>query len=162
MTNRCVLYSRVSTDAQERVGTSLETQERACLEHAEAMGWRVVEVIRDTASGYTLDRPGMERIRSQVRDGQVDVVAGDATSALIDALHLTALEDSRHYFPPYDAVPVVRTSSLLAHPEVGRALARLAGRISDRDMRAMNAAVDVGHRDVRDVAAQFLQRLPRS
>ena len=95
-------------------------------------------------------------------DGQVDVVAGDATSALIDALHLTALEDSRHYFPPYDAVPVVRTSSLLAHPEVGRALARLAGRISDRDMRAMNAAVDVGHRDVRDVAAQFLQRLPRS
>jgi len=39
----------------------------------------------------------------------VDVIAGDATSALIDALDLTALDDTRQYFPPYDAAPVVRT-----------------------------------------------------
>ncbi len=92
-------------------------------------------------------------------DGQVDVVAGDATSGLIDALHLTALEDTRHYFPPYDAVPVVRTDAL-RRPELGRALRRLAGRVSARDMRAMNAAVDVHHRDVRAVAHEFISRLP--
>ena len=92
-------------------------------------------------------------------DRQVDVIAGDATSAMIDALHLVPLEDSRHYFPPYDAFPVVRTASLLRYPVLGRALKQLAGRISDADMRAMNAAVDVQHRDVRAVVTDFLARL---
>jgi glycine betaine/choline ABC-type transport system substrate-binding protein len=94
--------------------------------------------------------------------GQVDVIAGDATSALIDAMHLTQLEDNRHYFPPYDAIPVVRTSTLLRYPEVGRAIARLSGRISNLDMRAMNAAVDLQHRDARQVAREFLSRIPRA
>jgi osmoprotectant transport system substrate-binding protein len=88
------------------------------------------------------------------------VIAGDATSAQIDALNLIALEDNLQYFPPYDAVPVVRTAALLAHPEIGRAVARLAGRVTERDMRAMNRAVDVDRRDLRDVAARFLAGLP--
>ncbi len=92
-------------------------------------------------------------------EGQVDVIAGDATSALIDALDLAPLADSRRYFPPYDAVPVVRTAVLLREPAIGRALARLAGRVSDADMRAMNAAVDLGHRDVRQVVSAFLTRV---
>jgi glycine betaine/choline ABC-type transport system substrate-binding protein len=94
-------------------------------------------------------------------DGQVDVIAGDATSAQIDALDLTALEDNRQYFPPYDAVAVVRTAALLRHPEVGRAVSRLAGRITDRDMRAMNRAVDLEHLDPADVVRQFLGTLRR-
>ena len=60
---RAVVYSRVSTDAQERDGTSLDTQERACVEYAQAKGWAVVECIKDTASGSNLDRPGIERVR---------------------------------------------------------------------------------------------------
>ena len=88
-------------------------------------------------------------------DGQVDVIAGDATSALVDALDLTALGDSRHYFPPYDAAPIVRTASLLRYPQIGRAMARLAGRVTERDMRAMNRAVDLDRRDPSDVARQF-------
>jgi glycine betaine/choline ABC-type transport system substrate-binding protein len=94
-------------------------------------------------------------------DGQVDVIAGDATSALIEALDLTPLADNRRYFPPYDAVPVVRTAALLRQPVIGRALARLAGRISDRDMRALNAAVDVDRQDVRTTVQSFLERLDR-
>ena len=93
---------------------------------------------------------------------QVDVIAGDATSALIDAFHLTALEDNRHYFPPYDAVPIVRTAAMLRQPALGRALSRLAGRVSDADMRAMNAAVDVEHQDVAVVVRAFLARVPRT
>jgi osmoprotectant transport system permease protein len=92
-------------------------------------------------------------------DGQVDVIAGDATSALIDALDLAPLDDTRRYFPPYEAIPVVRTSALLREPAIGRAFARLAGRISDAEMRGMNAAVDLEHRDVREVARTFLARL---
>jgi osmoprotectant transport system permease protein len=91
-------------------------------------------------------------------DGQVDVIAGDATSALIDALDLTALEDTRRYFPPYDAVAVVRTPALLRYPEIGRAMARLSGRITEQDMRAMNRAVDLDRRDPATVAREFLSR----
>ena len=90
--------------------------------------------------------------------GQVDVIAGDATSGLIDALGLAVLEDDRGYFPPYDAVPLVRSAVLLRHPEIGAALQRLAATISEGDMRAMNRAVDVDRRDVKDVVRDFLQR----
>jgi osmoprotectant transport system permease protein len=89
-------------------------------------------------------------------DGQVDVIAGDATSAMIDSLDLAPLADSRHYFPPYDAVPLVRTASMLREPAIGRALATLSGRVSDRDMRRLNTAVDIDRRDVRDVVRDFL------
>jgi osmoprotectant transport system permease protein len=95
-------------------------------------------------------------IYKALAEGQVDVIAGDATSALIDALDLTALEDSRRYFPPYDAVTLIRTPALLRHPEIGRAIARLSGRISERDMRGMNRAVDLDRRDPADVAKEFL------
>jgi glycine betaine/choline ABC-type transport system substrate-binding protein len=90
---------------------------------------------------------------------QVDVIAGDATSALIASLDLAPLADTRHYFPPYDAIPLVRTVALLREPRIGRALARLAGRVSDSDMRRLNAAVDLERQDVREVARAFLSGL---
>jgi glycine betaine/choline ABC-type transport system substrate-binding protein len=90
---------------------------------------------------------------------QVDVIAGDATSGLIKALDLAMLRDNRAYFPPYYAVPIVRSAVILAHPEVREAFARLAGRISEDDMRAMNAAVDVDHRDVAATVRDFLRRV---
>jgi glycine betaine/choline ABC-type transport system substrate-binding protein len=54
----------------------------------------------------------------------------------------------------------VRTAALLREPAIGRALDRLAGRISEQDMRELNAAVDVEHRNVRDVVRRFLARVP--
>src|SRR5687768_7377655 len=90
-------------------------------------------------------------------DGQVDVIAGDATNALIAALDLAPLADNRQYFPPYDAVPVARTASMLREPAIGRALATLAGRVSEAEMRRLNAAVDVERRAVTDVVREFLR-----
>jgi osmoprotectant transport system substrate-binding protein/osmoprotectant transport system permease protein len=90
---------------------------------------------------------------------QVDFVAGDATSGLIDAYGLTMLEDDRHYFPPYDAAVVARSSVLLAHPDVQEALLTLSGRISVADMRRMNRAVDADRRDAADVARGFLTKI---
>ncbi len=87
----------------------------------------------------------------------VDLIAGDATSGLIDAYGLMMLEDDRHYFPPYDAVPVARSAMLLAHPEVKAALESLAGRVSVQSMRRMNKAVDVEHRDPPEVVREFLE-----
>jgi osmoprotectant transport system permease protein len=90
--------------------------------------------------------------------GQVDLIAGDATAGLIAALDLVALEDNRRYFPPYDAVPVARSETLLRHPEVLDALQGLAGRITAEDMRAMNHAADARREDPAAVARRFLDR----
>jgi osmoprotectant transport system substrate-binding protein len=76
---------------------------------------------------------------------------------LIPALDLFVLEDDRHYFPPYEAVPVVREQALQEHPEVRQALAALAGRISDEQMQRLNYAVDGQHRDVKEVVREFLR-----
>ena len=56
---------------------------------------------------------------------------GNATDGLIPALDLFALEDDRHYFPPYEAVPVIREQALQEHPEVARLLGALGNKISD-------------------------------
>ena len=79
---RAVVYSRVSTDAQERDGTSLDTQERASQEYVADNGWIPIESIRDTASGYSLDRPGIEKVRMMLRQGMVDVVVAYAVDRL--------------------------------------------------------------------------------
>jgi len=88
---------------------------------------------------------------------EVDIVAGSATDGLISALQFVVLEDDRHYFPPYDAAPIVREQVLREHPEVKTALAALAGKITEEDMRRMNYAVDGEHRDATQVVAEFLR-----
>jgi glycine betaine/choline ABC-type transport system substrate-binding protein len=93
---------------------------------------------------------------------QVDLIAGDATSGLIQAYDLAMLQDNRQYFPPYDAVPVARREALLRHPAAREALERLAGHITIEDMRRMNHAVDAGRQDPAAVAHEFLTRLERS
>jgi glycine betaine/choline ABC-type transport system substrate-binding protein len=89
---------------------------------------------------------------------QVDVIAGDATAGLIKGLDLVQLADTRHYFPPYDAAAVARAETLLRHPEVRTALEGLSGRLTADDMRALNYAADVEHRDITQIVRDFLAR----
>ena len=88
---------------------------------------------------------------------QVDIVAGNSTDGLLAARDLTMLVDDKHYFPPYEAVPVVRTDALARFPEMRAALLELAGKINDEEMRRMNYEVDGEHRDIADVAREFLR-----
>jgi osmoprotectant transport system substrate-binding protein len=87
---------------------------------------------------------------------QVDMIAGNNTDGLIPALDLFVLEDDHHYFPPYEAVAVMREDVLKTHPEVKAALDALAAAISDDDMRRMNYEVDREHRDPGAVVREFL------
>ena len=93
-----------------------------------------------------------------LENNQVDLVAGSNTDGLIAALDLVVLEDDRHYFPPYDAVPIVRRQTLERHPEVRSALGRLSGRISAEEMRRLNYAVDGEKRDAAAVVREFLRK----
>jgi osmoprotectant transport system substrate-binding protein len=108
---------------------------------------------------------GMQFARPRVMDlgllyralsaGQVDIVAGNSTDGPIRALGFVVLEDDLHYFPPYEAVPLVREDSLRAHPEIQRAMYRLAGKVSAGEMQTMNDAVDGKHEDVGAVVRRF-------
>jgi osmoprotectant transport system substrate-binding protein len=89
-------------------------------------------------------------------DSVVDLIAGNSTDGQIEALGLVALEDDRHYFPSYEAAPVVGAAALQRHPEIRAALAELAGTISDSTMRRMNYLVDVEHRSAEQVAREFI------
>jgi osmoprotectant transport system substrate-binding protein len=87
---------------------------------------------------------------------KVDVVAGNSTDGLIEAMNLTVLEDDRHYFPPYEAAFVVR-GEVWKDARVRGALERLGGAISAAAMRKMNAAVDRDHKSPEEVAREFVR-----
>jgi osmoprotectant transport system permease protein len=184
------LYARASVAVLSPLGFNNTFTILVRRQDAQALGLRTIEDLRAVAGRWTpgfgyefLQRDdgyaglirtydlqfgapprGMDLslIYRALGERQVDVIAGDATSALIKTFDLAALEDSRRYFPPYDAVPLVRTATLLRYPAVRRALARLAGRVSDENMRALNAAVDLDREDVRVAVSRFLETLPRS
>jgi len=116
------------------------------------------------AAAYNLRFPSPPRIMDlgllarALKEKQIDLAAGNATDGLIAALDLFVLDDDRHYFPPYEAVPIVREDTLTRHPEIKTALDELAGKISDKDMRQLNYAVDGQHRDVKEVVREFLRK----
>jgi osmoprotectant transport system substrate-binding protein len=89
--------------------------------------------------------------------GQVDMVAGNSTDGPIRAMGFVVLEDDKHYFPPYEAVPLVRDDSLRRHPGIQVAMDRLAGKVTADEVRGMNYAVDSEHRYVGDVVREFRQ-----
>jgi osmoprotectant transport system substrate-binding protein len=89
-------------------------------------------------------------------DKQVDVVAGNSTDAQLEAQDFVVLQDNKHYFPPYQAVPIVRTKTLSEHPAVYAALEQLGGKISGADMRHLNYEVTAQHRDTKAVVQEFL------
>ncbi|MGB0013016.1 MAG: glycine betaine ABC transporter substrate-binding protein [Candidatus Sulfotelmatobacter sp.] len=115
------------------------------------------------AAAYGLHFAGPPRVMDlgllapALRDHQIDIAAGNATDGLTPAFDLFALEDDRHYFPPYEAVAVIRQQTLEEHPEVGEAIAALGGKISDQEMQKLNYALDGQRRDVKDVAEEFLR-----
>lgn len=90
-----------------------------------------------------------------LQNHQVDLAAGNATDGLIQALDLFVLQDDRHYFPPYESVPILREQLVALHPEVLSVIDELAGKVSDGDMRRMNYEVDGEHKDAKTVVEEF-------
>lgn len=87
--------------------------------------------------------------------GEVDVIAGNSTDGLIDALDLVMLEDDRAFFPPYQAAPVMRAATLARHPDLEAALRQLGGTISAGAMRRANYAVDGDKKSPREAAREL-------
>lgn len=89
-------------------------------------------------------------------EGEIDFIAGNSTDGMIDALDLVMLDDDLHYFPPYDAVPLIRSEIAVSYPEVREALRVLGNQVTELDMRRMNYSVDGKRKDFRLVVQEFL------
>jgi osmoprotectant transport system permease protein len=101
---------------------------------------------------------GLDHVLSYraVASGAVDAIDLYSTDAEIPYYHLRTLLDDRHYFPRYEAVYLYRLSLQQSAPDFVTALRKLAGRIDEPAMRAMNAAVKLHGRSDTAVAADFL------
>jgi osmoprotectant transport system substrate-binding protein len=93
-----------------------------------------------------------------LKEKQVDVIAGNSTDGLIESLGLVVLKDDQQYFPPYEAVPVVRSEILAKYPNLRQVLKELGGKISEEDMRKLNYQVDGKQQDAAQVAREFWQQ----
>lgn len=135
-------------DPSFRLGVGYEFEERP-------------DGLRGLSAAYGLHFAGRPRVMDlgllyrALAAKQVDIVAGNSTDGPIQALGFTVLEDDRHYFPPYEAVPLVREESLQRWPQMRDALNDLAGKISAGEMRELNNAVDGQHRDPAEVVREF-------
>jgi osmoprotectant transport system permease protein len=90
-------------------------------------------------------------------DKQVDLVAGNSTDGLIPILKLVILQDDKHYFPPYDAVPIFNEQILQKYPQLRSAVLKLSGQISAAEMQQLNYQVDNQVKSVEESAKSFLQ-----
>ncbi|HBB90078.1 MAG TPA: glycine/betaine ABC transporter substrate-binding protein [Blastocatellia bacterium] len=90
--------------------------------------------------------------------GQVDLIAGNSTEGRIAALDLFQLEDDRHYFPPYEAVYLVRQDTLARVAQLREVLAKLAHAISTDEMRQLNYEVDANKRGQAEVVREWLKK----
>ena len=86
---------------------------------------------------------------------QVDIIAGNSTDGPIQAFGLRVLADDKHYFPAYQAIPLMREDALERWPKIRVALAALQGRITAGEMQTMNEEIDGQHRDPADVVREF-------
>lgn len=91
-----------------------------------------------------------------VKNHDVDVILAFSTDARIIRYHLKVLQDDKHLFPSYLAAPIIRQDMLQKYPQIGSALAPLAGIIDDQTMQQLNYQVDVAHQSPDQVAKTFL------
>jgi osmoprotectant transport system substrate-binding protein len=101
----------------------------------------------------------LQELYRALGDGEVDMIAGDATDGLLSRSHAKVLKDDRGFFPPYKAFILVRSDTNRVYPELKPALDLLTGKISDEAIREMNYKVDGIHLNERLVAEEFLKRV---
>lgn len=88
--------------------------------------------------------------------GQVDLIAGNSTEGRITTLDLVQLADDRQYFPPYEAVYLVRQDTMARVSELGEVMSKLANAISTEEMRRLNFEIDGKKRDPKEVVREWL------
>lgn len=93
-----------------------------------------------------------------LKDKKVDVSMGFATDGRIAALGFINLQDDKSYFPIYNPAPVVREEVLKKYPEIRDILKPISEKLTTNEMQKLNAMVDIEHKEIGDVAMEWLKK----
>lgn len=95
---------------------------------------------------------------SAIEKGDINLVDAYSTDSELKKYQLIVLEDDLHLFPPYQGAPLLRKKTVAEYPEVVKALNKLAGKITDAEMRDMNYKVNVNGIAPRQIAKDYLNK----
>ena len=141
---KAAIYCRVSTDNQEREGTSLQTQLEACLKHCESKGYSIGYQACETFSGLTLERPMLLEVQEYIKSGEADVLVVYCLDRWTrDPVHGVILGDVLEKY----AVELQSVTETVESNEVGRLITYIRGfaskleseKIRERTMRGKAA-----------------------
>ena len=93
-----------------------------------------------------------------IAQGQVDITDIYTTDAKINRYQLRVLTDDRTFFPSYEAVLLYRLDIAKSLPKTWAALQKLEGKISEKQMIAMNAEAELEGKSFATIAARFLNQ----
>jgi len=96
-------------------------------------------------------------VYTALKNDQVELGLVYTTDGRVKGFDLVLLEDDLHFFPAYNAVPVVRKETLGRHPELADLLNALSAKLDNEKMTAMNYQVDIEQQPVDKVAQDFLR-----
>lgn len=148
---KAAIYCRVSTEDQEREGTSLDSQREACLKKAVELGCEVPEnfVVIETYSGLSLERPKLDQLRQLARDKEVDVVIAYTLDRLSrDPVHCIILQDELER----NGVELILVTETIDTSDMGRLITHIKGfaakleaeKIRERTQRGIRERVKAG------------------
>lgn len=91
-----------------------------------------------------------------ITTGDVTIIDAYSTDSQLRANRLVTLKDDKQLFPPYQGAPLMTATLLKTHPELAKSLNKLAGKITEKQMTAMNYQVDVKGKSAAEVAHNYL------
>ena len=92
---------------------------------------------------------------------EVDCVPAYTTDAQLSSDEFILLDDDKHFWPPYNVIPVVRQELIDAHPDVADIINKISAAIDTDTMTKLNAQVDIDKEEYEDVAADFYATLDK-
>ncbi|MCH4475726.1 osmoprotectant ABC transporter substrate-binding protein [Staphylococcus haemolyticus] len=93
-----------------------------------------------------------------LKNKKLDVAVGYSTDGRIAAYDLKILKDDRKFFPPYDGSPLATEKLIKDHPEIDKALKKLQGQISTKEMQKLNYEADGKGKEPAVIAEEYLKK----
>ena len=94
-----------------------------------------------------------------LQNNNAQVIDAFTTDGLLKKFNLVVLEDDKNFFPPYYAIPLVRSDTLKEYPEIEKVLNALGPYLTDEVMQDLNYQVDELGKSPEKVATDFLNMI---
>lgn len=110
---------------------------------------------------YGLNFPSVVTMEPKLRyqaieNDDINLMDAYSTDSELQEYDMVVLEDDKELFPPYQGAPLLLKKTLEKYPELEDVLNKLAGKVTDDEMRAMNYLVNAEGEYPADVAREFL------